>query len=268
VPSLEDRVAVITGAASGIGAATAEWFGREGADVVCGWYAGDPHDVEPTVVAIERAGRRGLAVEADVTDSASVEKLIDSAISEFGRIDIVLANAGVARSAPLVDVDDAGWHSSLEVNLGGIFRCFRAALPHMIDAGWGRLLATSSVGGAAQGWSEHVPYAASKAAIMGVVRALALEVAQYGITVNAVAPGAVETPQSTDPVNSVGADGLREIAQRAPMRRIGRAEEIAAAFAFLASAEASYITGQTLIVDGGSSLVGVSEPAWTRPANP
>ena len=124
----------------------------------------------------------------------------------------------------------------------------------MIEAGWGRLLATSSIAGGVQGWSRHVHYATAKAGIVGMVRALALEVGPNGITVNAVAPGVIETPQSLDPVNSLGPDGVAAFASSVPVGRNGRPEDIAHAFAYLASEEASFVTGQTLVVDGGVTL--------------
>jgi 3-oxoacyl-[acyl-carrier protein] reductase len=248
---LDGRVALVTGAASGIGAATAELLARAGADVVCGWYAGDPHDIGPTLGAVEAAGRRALAVEADVSASQGAERLIQAAVGDLGRIDVVVANAAIARRVPAPDLDDESWDRLLAVDLDGVFRCFRAALPHLIEAEWGRLLATSSIAGSVQGWAEHVHYTAAKGGIVGLVRGLAVEVAPHGITVNAVAPGVIETPQSMDPVNSLGPKGLASLAHRVPVGRIGRAEDIAAVFLFLASEQAAYITGQTLVVDGG-----------------
>jgi 3-oxoacyl-[acyl-carrier protein] reductase len=251
---LEGRAALVTGAASGIGAATAAALARAGADVVLGWYAGDPHDVGPAVREVEAAGRRALAVEADVSQIGDVERLTESALEAFGRLDVVVANAAVARDVPEEELDDERWRALHEVDLLGVFRCFRAALPHMREAGWGRLLATSSIAGAVQGWPRHVHYTAAKAGLVGLVRGLALEVAPDGITVNAVAPGVIVTPQSLDPVNSLGPEGVAEFEQSVPVGRNGRPEDVAAAFVFLASEEAAFLTGQTIVVDGGVTL--------------
>src|SRR5919202_1777220 len=188
---LTDRVAVITGAASGIGAATARVFAEAGADVAIAWFPGDPHDVEPTRAAVEERGRRLL----------------------------------------------------------GVFRCFRAAIPHMRRGGFGRLLATSSIAGSLQGWSEHAHYTAAKAGLVGLVRTLAVECGPWGITANCVAPGVIVTPQSSDPVNSLGPAGLEEFAKRVPVGRNGVPEDIAHAFLYLASEEAGYLPGQTLLVE-------------------
>jgi 3-oxoacyl-[acyl-carrier protein] reductase len=251
---LDGKVALVTGAASGIGAATARVFAEAGADVVCGWYPADPHDVEPTRAAVEAAGRRVLVVEVDVADLASVEAMTARTVEIFGRLDIVLANAAIARDVPSAELDDDRWRALLDVDLTGVFRCFRAAMPHMIDAGWGRLLATSSIAGAFQGWASHAHYTTAKAGLVGLVRTLAVEFGPHGITANAVAPGVIETPQSLDPVNSLGPEGVRDFAARVPVRRNGRPEDIANVFLFLASEEASFLTGQVLLVDGGVSL--------------
>jgi 3-oxoacyl-[acyl-carrier protein] reductase len=251
---LSERVALVTGAASGIGSATARVLALAGTDVACGWYAGDAHNVDATIGAVEQLGRRAIGVEADVSESGSGEALVRATLKEYGRLDIVVANAGIARIAPFVELSEERWRQVLEVNLGGTYRCFRAALPSMISAGWGRLLATSSTTGAVQGWPNHVHYAVSKAGIVGLVRALAVEVGPYGVTVNAVAPGVVETHQSADPVNSLGPDGLAANPRLVPLGRNGTTQEIAAVFAFLASPAAAYLTGQTLVVDGGASL--------------
>jgi 3-oxoacyl-[acyl-carrier protein] reductase len=251
---LDGRSALVTGAASGIGAATAVALARAGADVVLGWYAGDPHDVGPVVERVEAEGRRAPAVEADVSRTEDVERLTGTAVEELGRLDVVVANAAIARDVPSTELDDERWRSLHEVDLLGVFRCFRAALPHMQEAGWGRLLATSSIAGAVQGWARHVHYAAAKAGLAGLVRGLALEVGPHGITVNAVAPGVIVTPQSLDPVNSLGPEGVAEFEQRVPVGRNGTPEDVAAAFVFLASEEAAFLTGQTIVVDGGVTL--------------
>jgi 3-oxoacyl-[acyl-carrier protein] reductase len=251
---LDGRVALVTGAASGIGAATARVFAEAGADVVVGWYAGDPHDVTPTARAVESAGRRCVLVEADVAEKGAAERMVEAAVGELGRLDVVVANAAIARDVATTELDDERWHELLEIDLGGVFRCFRAVLPQMMESGWGRLLTTSSIAGAYQGWARHAHYTAAKAGLVGLVRSLAVELGRHGITVNAVAPGVVETPQSQDPVNSLGPAGLRDFATRVPVGRNGRPEDIAHTFLFLASEEASYLTGQVLLVDGGVSL--------------
>lgn len=251
---LDGKVALVTGAASGIGAATARVFARAGADIVAGWYPPDPHDVAPTRHAVEAAGRRCLVVEVDVSETGSVEAMAARAVEELGRLDIVVANAAIARDVPSPELDDERWNALLQVNLSGAFRCFRAAMPHMIEAGWGRLLATSSIAGAYQGWASHAHYTTAKAGLVGLVRTLAVELGPHGITANAIAPGVIETPQSLDPVNSLGPDGVRDFAGRVPVRRNGQPDDIAHTFLFLASEEASFLTGQVLLVDGGVSL--------------
>ncbi len=251
---LDDRAALVTGAASGIGVATATALARNGADVAVTYFAGDPYDVATVVAAVQAEGRRCVAIECDVASTPAVDAAVAGTVAAFGRIDIVVANAGIARVVPSHELDDERWAQLLNVDLAGVFRCFRAALPHMRAAGWGRLLATSSIAGAFLGWAEHVHYTAAKAGIVGLVRSLAVEVAREGITVNAVAPGVIETPQSSDPVNSMGPELLRSFAANVPVGRVGRPEDVAALFAYLASEEAAYLTGQTILIDGGVSL--------------
>jgi 3-oxoacyl-[acyl-carrier protein] reductase len=254
--TLENRAAVVTGAASGIGAATARIFAEAGADVALAWHRGDPHDVEPIRRAVEAAGRRALVVEVDVRSADDVDQLVDRCVAEFGRLDIAVANAGIARTTPLEQLDDEAWNGTLDVNLTGAWRLFRAALPHMRRAGYGRLIATSSEVGTVASWSDHPHYAASKAGLVGLVANLAVQYGPDGVTANAVAPGTVETPQSLDPVNSLGPDGLAEVAARVPVRRVGAPEDIAYLYRYLASAESGYLNGQLIVVDGGLSLAG------------
>jgi 3-oxoacyl-[acyl-carrier protein] reductase len=254
---LDNRVAVITGAASGIGAATAEIFARAGAQIVLGWYPQDPHDVAAVQSAIQETGAQSLVCGVDVRDSGSVQAMMDDTIREFGRIDIVVANAGIARKVPLEELDDDAWTSVLDVDLNGAWRCFRAALPHMIAARSGRLLATSSIAGTVQAWPAHPHYTAAKAGLVGLIRTLAVEYGPAGITANAVAPGVIDTPQANDPVNSLGPDGVRAVAPKVPVGRVGVPADIGYLFLYLASDEAAYVSGQLIVADGARYLAGL-----------
>jgi 3-oxoacyl-[acyl-carrier protein] reductase len=255
--SLTGRVALITGAASGIGAATARVYAEAGADLALAWYPPDGHDIEPVRQAVQKAGRRAVVAQVDVAKPAEVDALVARAVSELGALHIVVANAGIARKVELQDLDDAAWDNVLDVNLNGVWRCFRAAIPHMQRARFGRLLATSSVAGTVSAWPQHSHYAASKAALAGLVKSLAVEFAADGITANAVAPGVIRTPQALDAVNSLGPEGVLAVAAKIPVGRVGTPEDIAYVYQFLASAEASYVNGQLLIVDGARSLAGL-----------
>jgi 3-oxoacyl-[acyl-carrier protein] reductase len=252
--SLDGRAAAITGAASGIGAATARVFAVAGADVALGWFPGDPHDVTPVRRAVEQAGRRAIVVEVDVRNDADVDRLVATCLQEFGRLDIAAANAGVAPRIPLDRLDGPTWNATVDLNLTGAWRLFRAALPHMCNAGYGRLLATSSDAGTVTTWSEHHHYAAAKAGLLGLVRNLAVEFGPFGLTANAVCPGTVESPQSLDPENSMGPEGIARIRPRIPVRRVGTPEDIAHLYLYLASEEAGFVNGATIVADGGLSL--------------
>jgi len=254
---LTGRVALITGAASGIGAATAQIFAEAGADLALAWYPADGHDIEPVRAAAERAGSRVVVAAVDVTQTADVDALVAQAVAELGGMHIVVANAGIARKVALADLDDAAWNQVLDVDLNGAWRAFRAALPHMQQAGYGRLIATSSVAGTVSAWPEHSHYAAAKAGLVGLVKSLAVEFAADGITANAVAPGVIRTPQALDPVNSLGPDGVDAVVAKIPAGRVGDPKDIGYVYQFLASAEASYVNGQLIVVDGARSLAGL-----------
>jgi N-methylhydantoinase B len=249
--NLSGRVAVVTGAASGIGQATAVSLAAAGAKVVIGSYADDPNDSDRTRTLIEASGGTCLVVQADVRDTAAVDALCDEAVQTWGRLDIAVANAAVLRRDPLESLDDEVWDSVLDVNLGGVMRLARAAARHLTSGG--TIIAVSSIAGAMMGWSEHAHYGASKASIIGFARSLADELGPRGIRVNVVIPGLIETPQSLDQTASIGADGLRAAVGSVPLRRIGSPQEVADAIRFLASDQAAYITGESVVVDGGIS---------------
>jgi 3-oxoacyl-[acyl-carrier protein] reductase len=254
---LTGRVAFFTGAASGIGAATARVYAAAGVDLALAWYPPDGHDIDPVRQAAEEAGRRVVVGAVDVTKSAEVDALVARAVDELGGLHIVVANAGIARKVALHDLDDANWNKVLDVDLNGVWRCFRAALPHMQRARFGRLIATSSVAGTVSAWPQHSHYCAAKAGLVGLVKSLAVEFGAYGITANAVAPGVIRTPQALDPINSLGPEGIASVAAKIPAGRVGTPEDIAYVFQFLASAEAAYVNGQLLVVDGARSLAGL-----------
>ena len=243
---LEGRVALVTGAGGGIGAATARRFAREGATVVVNDV--DLELARPLVTELQKEGARALPIAADVTARTDVEAMVDRVVGEFGRLDVLVNNAGVNRDAMSHKMTEEQWDQVLAVNLKGTFLCAQAVLAGMRERGWGRVINTSSV--ASLGNIGQANYAASKAGVIGLTRTLALEYAKYGITVNCVAPGPVMTRMLAGVPEAI----REKIVAKVPVGRIARPEEIAAVHAFLASEDAAFITGQVLFVDGGLSV--------------
>ena len=247
---LKDKVVLITGAASGIGRATALRFGREGASVV----AVDIQQAENenTVSCISAEGGRATAVSADVTDSESVGRMVKVAVDTYGRLDILFNNAGTSMRGTILEIDEAIFDRLFAVNVKGVFLGCRAAIPVMKAQGGGVILNTASQLGLV-GIESSVAYPATKGAVIQMTRCMALDHASDGIRVNCICPGPIDTPltrrnreQTGDPEAA-----LKDRLQRIPLARIGTPEEIAAVATFLCSDEASYITGAAIVADGG-----------------
>jgi 3-oxoacyl-[acyl-carrier protein] reductase len=243
---LRDKIALVTGAAGGIGAATARRFAREGASVAIN--DARPEGLEAIAGEIRAAGAKALVLPGDVTRKADCERLVQDVTRTFGRLDILINNAGINRDAMAAKMTEEQWDAVLSVNLKGTFLCAQAALPGMRERGWGRVVNTSSIG--SLGNVGQANYAASKAGVIGLTKTLALEYAKYGVTVNAVAPGPVMTAMLAGVP-----DAIRErIVARVPVGRIASPDEIASVHVFLASDEAAFITGQIIFADGGMSV--------------
>lgn len=244
----ENKVAIVTGASRGIGAAIAMRLAAEGAAVVVN-YAGREDAAAEVVTTIEAAGGRAVALKADVTDSAACLELVDATIGKFGALDVLVNNAGINRDGLLVRMTDSEWQSVIDTDLSGAFYMTRAATRRMLKARSGSIVNISSVVGIT-GNAGQTNYAAAKAGLIGMTKAVARELAIRSIRVNAVAPGFIETDMTGALPESAREAALQSIA----MGRFGAGEDIAAAVAFLASDEASYITGQVLAVDGGMTF--------------
>jgi 3-oxoacyl-[acyl-carrier protein] reductase len=242
---LSGKVAFVTGGSRGIGRATAEALAEQGAHVVL-TYVGNEEQARATVDAIVGAGRKAEAVRVDVADGPAAEGAIAEAAKRLGRLDVLVANAGVAIDGLLLRLKDEDFDKILDVNLKGAVACARAAIKVMMRAKAGRVIFVSSVVGE-MGNPGQTAYAASKAALLGVAKSLAKEYATRGITVNAVTPGYVDT----DMTSVMNAEMRDKTVAGIPLGRTGTPREIATAIAYLASDEAAYITGQTLRVNGG-----------------
>jgi 3-oxoacyl-[acyl-carrier protein] reductase len=246
--NLANRVAIVTGASGGIGRAIAQSLAREGAAVIVN-YARNQEAATALVAAIEAGGGRALAVQADIGSAEGAEALVDAAIKGFGKVDILVNNAGITRDMLLMRMKEADWDSVLQTNLKGVFLCTKAVTRPMLKARYGRIISIGSVAGLV-GTPGQANYAAAKAGVIGFTRSVAHELGSRGITANVVAPGAIDAGMLLE----LAVDQREEYLKQIPLARFGTPEDVAAAVLFLAGPGGSYITGQTLAVDGGLTM--------------
>lgn len=244
---LKDKVAIITGSGQGIGKTTALTFAREGAAVVVSDVTEEL--VKNAVAEILDAGGVALGQVCDVTNRVQVQAMAQNTLQEFGKIDILLNNAGIIRDSQLIKMTEAEWDIVINVNLKGVFNCTQAVAKPMLEAGYGRIINTSSIV-AIFGNFGQTNYAATKGGIISMTKVWARELGPRGITVNAVAPGFI----GTDIIKSIPQKVLQTMIDKTPLKRLGEPQEVANVHLFLASEEASFLNGQCLIVDGGIGL--------------
>ena len=246
--SISFKVAIVTGAAKGIGRGIAEHFAKAGAKIVIADI--DEAAARAAVEAIRASGGEAIAQRTDVTSWDSTQAMAAAALARFGRIDILCSNAGIYPEHRLEDMTPEQWDRVLGINLKGAFLTLKACLPQMKSQRSGRVIITSSITGNRTAMPALAHYAASKGGVNGFIRAAAFEVAKHNITVNGVEPGMIDT----EALRAMGAPMIAEVGRVVPLGRIGRIEDVAQTMAFLASDAAGYITGQTIVVDGGMTL--------------
>ena len=243
------EVVLITGAGIGIGRASALAFAKAGHHVVVTDILID--EGRAVVAEISATGGSAEFQALDVRSTAAADAVVADVELRHGRIDVIVANAGIAHRVPLDQMSDAKWDHTFDIDLKGIFRVVRPALAGMKARRSGAVVALSSIMGVAYGWDEHVHYSAAKAGVVGLVRGLAVELARDGIRVNGIAPGYIRTAQLLSKEHSLGPEAAAKAGEFIPMGRIGQPEEIADVALFLASHAARYMTGQVVVVDGG-----------------
>jgi NAD(P)-dependent dehydrogenase (short-subunit alcohol dehydrogenase family) len=246
--SMQDRVAIVTGASAGIGRAAALAFAREGAYVALGDVQSDLG--QEVVDEIESGGGKAMFVPTDVADEGDVRRLVDETVQHFGRLDYAFNNAGIEGTpAPTDECSDGNWDRTIAVNLTGVWRCMRAEIPRMLANGGGSIVNNSSVAGLV-GFPSIPAYVASKHGVIGLTKTAALEYAARGVRVNAVCPGVIDT-EMIDRFTGGDAAALADLTATEPIGRLGTPLEIADAVVWLCSDQASFVTGQALAVDGG-----------------
>lgn len=246
--SLQGKSVLVTGGTSGIGLGIAVGFARQGAKVAISGRHRDK--VEAVASRLRDQGLAVIGLVADVGDRAQVLRMIEEVAQAQGGLDVLCANAGVFPSAALAEMSDTDWDKVLGINAKGTFLCVQAALPYLRRAEYGRVILTSSITGPVTGFPGWAHYGASKAAQLGFMRTAAIELARDGITINALLPGNIVT----EGLQGMGEDYQASMAASIPLKRLGQVEDIANAALFFASREAGYITGQSLIIDGGQIL--------------
>jgi 3-oxoacyl-[acyl-carrier protein] reductase len=247
---LEGRVAFVTGAGRGIGAATALRLAEDGAQVILADI--DTEGCQQVATEIEKAGSQALAVSCNVADRDAVEAAVQQGVGRFGRLDILVNNAGVLRDNLLFKMSDDDWETVMNVHLKGAFLCSRAAQKHMVQQKYGRIISLSSV--SARGNRGQANYSTAKAGLQGFTRTLAIELGPFGITANAVAPGFIDTEMTRATARRQGLDPQQVIeraSQTIPVRRVGQPRDVANVICFLATEEAGYVSGQIIYVAGG-----------------
>ncbi len=241
------RVAVVTGGGSGMGRAICQRLAAEGHGVAV--LDIDAGATEQVAKEIEANGGKAAGVAVDVSDRGAVDAAMDAARAAFGPIGILVTSAGIEGFERFLDIDVATWERMLAVNLTGTFHCIQSAVPDMVAAGWGRIVTISS-SSAQSGTKRMAHYVASKGGVIALTKAVALDLASKGITVNTIPPGAIDTPMMRRPIESGAMASLDQVIARAPLGRLGTPDDIAGACAFLCSEEAGYITGQQINVNG------------------
>ena len=251
---LINRTAVVIGGTSGIGRAIAHGLAEAGADVVC--TSRRAEQVEATASEIEAAGRKTLRCVSDVSDRASLEKLLTECVNGLGKVDILVNSAGRTKREPTIEVKEEEWNAILETNLTGTLRSCQVFGRHMLENGYGRIINIASLSTFVSLF-EVAAYAASKAAVASLTKSLAIEWARYGVNVNAIAPGVFRTALNEKLLDETPRG--KEFLTRTPMGRFGNVEELAGAAVFLASEAASFVTGEVMVVDGGFLASGVNQ---------